>query len=207
MVIVYLEPIKNLPLHWHPTPSAAFYLIYSTNSSARPPLARLQTPRFPAPIWAPIWSGIGAGPRFPVCRGREPGPRPGSRFRPGPGFCSRFCGARARAVEYPQYPWGGRLGVVLAPTSPTPASLLEMSELDAADFEVSDDDSKEGSDISESVSTRSARGARGSNFKNRGRRAGTSAKETCSNKTPSDRGAGLRQLLLKFQRRRGQQGQ
>ena len=50
-----------------------------------------------------------------------------------------------------------------------PVLLCEMSELDeAADFEVSDDDSKEGSDISESVSTRTARGARGSHFKNRG---------------------------------------
>ena len=144
-------------------------------------------------------------PRSGVCHSADsPIPGPG-----GPGLWSRFCGARARAETLSTLggPPGGGPGSHI-PGAPHPVLLSEMSELDeAADFEVSDDDSKEGSDISESVSTRTARGARGSHFKNRGSaRAGTSAQET-SNKTPSDREAGLRQLLLKFQRRRGQKGQ
>jgi hypothetical protein len=47
-----------------------------------------------SPIPGPDLGPDLAGPRFPVCRGREPGPRPSSRLRPGPGLWSRFCGAQ-----------------------------------------------------------------------------------------------------------------
>jgi hypothetical protein len=155
---------------------------------------------------------------YALCRPPDSRPRFGPRFgrESGPGPDSRFAGAGNRGPapvpdlglvrdSGPDSPGPGRWSTLSKPwwcrrgwswlPHPTPPSGCSPKLDDAADFEVSDDDSKEGSDISESVSTRSARGARGSHFKNRG----TSAQET-SNKTPSDREAGLRQLLLKFQR-------
>jgi hypothetical protein len=145
------------------------------------PLCRLPDSR-PPDLGPDLAGNRGRGPA-PIPGFKLPGPGTGARFGPGPGLWSRFCGARARAAGYLSTLGGAlRLGVVLAPHNPLHVPAEQMSEPDEAaadwrvmvlsdpgpwkenystpepvspaDFEISDDDSKEGSDISELVSTR-----------------------------------------------------